>query len=146
MNIVSQNWAYRSSEMLASYIFFPHHVTCVTFIMLETRILKLTHVTWWERKYMKLAFYYYGITSRDRHGINFLIQSNPQSDRSNPTIFLIFYSNLIRYLKIFNLLFHTVLNLYILIIFQMHPVVTQQISVSYINYRPCSSANNTTSI
>ena len=36
--------------MLAWHIFFPHHVTCVNFIMLESRILKLTHVTWWGKK------------------------------------------------------------------------------------------------
>ena len=41
---------YPSSKMLASYIFFRHYVTGVNFIMLESRILKLTHETWWGKK------------------------------------------------------------------------------------------------
>ena len=41
--------------MLALHIFFPHHVTCVNFIMLESRILKLTHVTQWGKKICKAS-------------------------------------------------------------------------------------------
>ena len=48
---------FRSSKMLALYIFFPHHVTCVNFIAREQNIeINTCH----ERKYIKLAFYYYG--------------------------------------------------------------------------------------
>ena len=46
---------YRTSKMLALYIFFPHQVTCVNFNILLSSIMKLTYVTWWGKKIYKAS-------------------------------------------------------------------------------------------